>query len=98
MTAGSPGGAPVLTEAADDVLIITINRPEARNAVNLSVARSIAAALEELDADERLLTAVLTGAGTTFCAGMDLKAFLAGEPPIIPGRGFAGITQRSAEK
>jgi enoyl-CoA hydratase len=98
MSAGSSGGAPVLTEAADRVLVITINRPEARNAVNLAVARSIASALDELDADERLLTAVLTGAGPTFSAGMDLKAFLAGERPIIPGRGFAGIAERSAEK
>jgi len=98
MSAGSPGGAPVLTEAANGVLVITINRPEARNAVNLAVARSIAAALDELHADERLLVAVLTGAGPTFSAGMDLKAFLAGERPIIPGRGFAGIAERSAEK
>ena len=98
MSAGAPTAAPVLTDAAGGILVITINRPEARNAVNLAVAHSIAAALEEFDADERLLTAVLTGAGTTFCAGMDLKAFLAGERPIIPGRGFAGIAERSAEK
>jgi len=98
MSAGAPAAAPVLTDAAGGTLVITINRPEARNAVNLAVARSIAAALEEFDSDERLLTAVLTGAGSTFCAGMDLKAFLAGERPIIPGRGFAGITERSAEK
>src|ERR1700730_6177299 len=98
MSAGAPAAAPVLTDAAGGTLVITINRPEARNAVNLAVARSIAAALDELDADERLLTAVLTGAGSTFCAGMDLKAFLAGERPIIPGRGFAGIAERSAEK
>jgi enoyl-CoA hydratase len=98
MSTGAPAAAPVLTEVVGGALVITINRPEARNAVNLAVARSIAAALDELDADERLLTAVLTGAGTTFCAGMDLKAFLGGERPIIPGRGFAGITERSAEK
>ena len=98
MSTGAPAAAPVLTEVVGGALVITINRPEARNAVNLAVARAIATALDELDADERLLTAVLTGAGSTFCAGMDLKAFLAGERPIIPGRGFAGITERSAEK
>ena len=98
MSPAVPAAAPVLTETVDGALIITINRPEARNAINLAVARSIAAALDELDADERLLAAVLTGAGGTFSAGMDLKAFLAGERPIIPGRGFGGIAERSAEK
>ncbi len=98
ISASAPDSAPVLTEATDGVLVITINRPEARNAVNLAVARSIAAALDELDADERLLTAVVTGAGGNFSAGMDLKAFLAGERPVVPGRGFAGIADHAAEK
>ena len=98
MNAGAADGAAVLTEAAGGVLVITINRPQARNAVNLAVALAIAAALDELDADERLLAGVLTGAGGSFSAGMDLKAFLAGERPIVPGRGFAGIADRAAEK
>ncbi len=88
----------VLTERRDGVLIITLNRPEARNAVNGALAAGLAAALEELDADEDLSIGVLTGAAQTFCAGMDLKAFVTGESPFIDGRGFAGITIRSADK
>lgn len=85
---------PVLTERRDGVLLITLNRPEARNAVNLALAEGLATALEELDADPQLAVGVLTGAGGGFCAGMDLKAFAAGEPrPWIEGRGFAGIVE-----
>ena len=60
--------------------------------------RAIAAALDELDADDELRVGVLTGAGKGFCAGMDLKAFVAGERPYVGDRGFAGITQRAARK
>jgi enoyl-CoA hydratase len=88
----------VLTERRGRVLAITLNRPDARNAVNGALARGIAAALDELDADAELRAGVLTGAGKGFCAGMDLKAFVAGESPHVDGRGFAGITQRSADK
>ena len=80
----------VLTERRDAVLVITIDRPEARNAVNRAVAEGIAAALDELDGDDALAVGVLTGAGGGFCAGMDLKAFVAGESPHVEGRGFAG--------
>src|SRR5947209_407386 len=90
--------APVLTERRGRVLLITINRPEQRNAVNAAVSNGIAAALDELDAGPGLSVGVLTGAGKGFCAGMDLKAFVAGERPHVEGRGFAGITQRSADK
>jgi enoyl-CoA hydratase len=90
--------APVLTERRGRVYLITINRPDQRNAVNAAVAQGIAAGLEELDADPGLSVGVLTGAGKGFCAGMDLKAFVAGERPHVEGRGFAGITQRSADK
>jgi enoyl-CoA hydratase/carnithine racemase len=88
----------VLTERRDGVLIITLNRPEARNAVNAAVAQGIAAALDELDRDDELQVGVLAGAGGFFCAGMDLKAFVAGERVHVDGRGFAGITQRAARK
>ena len=88
----------VLTERRDRVFLITINRPEQRNAVNGAVAAGIAGALDELDADTGLSVGVLFGAGKGFCAGMDLKAFVTGERPFFPGRGFAGITQRSADK
>jgi enoyl-CoA hydratase len=88
----------VLTERRDRILVVTINRPEQRNAVNAAVARGIAAALDELDENAELSLGVLTGAGKGFCAGMDLKAFLAGEIPYADDRGFAGITQRSSSK
>ena len=89
---------PVLTERRDGVLLVTLNRPDARNAVNTALAEGIAAALDELDADEDLGVGVLTGAGKGFSAGMDLKAFVAGERPWVGDRGFAGIVQRSARK
>lgn len=83
----------VRTEEHDSTLVITINRPEARNAINRATAQALAAALDHLDARDDLLVGILTGAGGTFSAGMDLKAFAAGEKPIVPGRGFAGITR-----
>lgn len=89
---------PVLVERADAVLVVTINRPGARNAINTAAAEGIAAAMADLDADDGLAVGVITGAGGGFCAGMDLKAFLAGERPSVPGRGFAGIVQRPPEK
>jgi enoyl-CoA hydratase len=90
--------AAVLTERRDRVLLITINRPDQRNAVNAAVSEGIAAAVEELDSDRALSVGVLTGAGKGFCAGMDLKAFVAGERPHVPGRGFAGIVERPPVK
>jgi len=88
----------VLTERHERVLLITINRPGQRNAVNAAVALGIAAAMDELDGTPELSVGILTGAGKGFCAGMDLKAFVAGESPYAEGRGFAGITQRASEK
>jgi enoyl-CoA hydratase len=88
----------VLTERRERVLLITLNRPDQRNAVNAAVAQGIAAALDELDGENELSVGVLTGAGKGFCAGMDLKAFVTGERPYAEGRGFAGIVERPAEK
>ena len=88
----------VSTERRGRVLTITLNRPDARNAVNAALAQGVATALDELDRDAELQVGVLTGAGKGFCAGMDLKAFVSGESPHVEGRGFAGITQRSADK
>lgn len=88
----------VLTERRDNVLLITLNRPDARNAVNGAVAAGVAAALDELDGDDGLSLGVLTGAGKGFSAGMDLKAFVAGESPFVGERGFAGIVQRPSRK
>lgn len=86
---------PVLTERRDGVLLITLNRPEARNAVTYELAQGVADALDVLDGDPDLAVGVITGAGTGFCAGMDLKAFSSGgRRPWIEDRGFAGIVER----
>ncbi|MEV6028016.1 crotonase/enoyl-CoA hydratase family protein [Streptomyces sp. NPDC052036] len=83
----------VHTEQRDGIFVITIDRPEARNAINGATAHALAAAIDELDARDDLVVGILTGAGGVFSAGMDLKAFAAGDTPVIPGRGFAGITR-----
>ena len=88
----------VITDVQDGVLVITMNRPEARNAVNRALAEGVAAALDRLDDDPSLRVGILHGAGGTFCAGMDLKAFLKGELPSIPGRGLAGLTRKPPVK
>jgi enoyl-CoA hydratase len=88
----------VLTDRRDGVLTITINRPKQKNAVNRDVAVAVAAALDELEADPSLSVGVITGAGGTFSAGMDLKAFAGGQTPILPGRGFGGLTQAEVRK
>jgi enoyl-CoA hydratase len=87
----------VLVEQRDRILIITINRPKAKNAVNLAVAKGLAEAVDRLDGDAGLSVGILTGAGGSFCAGMDLKAFARGEFPIVEGRGM-GFTERPPTK
>lgn len=83
----------------DGILLIVINRPEARNCVNGDVAIGIDAAITELDSDPTLKVGVITGAGKGFCAGFDLKAYLAGEgDKVVTDRGFAGITRKPPEK
>jgi enoyl-CoA hydratase/carnithine racemase len=72
-------GNAVLTDTAGRTLVITINRPDQRNAVDLAVG-------------------VLTGAGGTFSAGMDLKAFAEGQRPVVEGRGFGGLTRAEVGK
>jgi enoyl-CoA hydratase len=88
----------ILTEDRDGILIITINRPDARNAVNGGVASGMAEALDRLDSEDDLRVGIVTGAGGYFSAGMDLKAFVQGESPYAGDRGFAGIAQRSSRK
>jgi enoyl-CoA hydratase len=87
----------VLVEQRDRILIITINRPKAKNAVNSAVARGLADAVDRLDGDPGLSVGIVTGAGGTFCAGMDLKAFARGELPMVDGRGM-GFTERGPVK
>jgi enoyl-CoA hydratase/carnithine racemase len=96
--ADAPEQPAVLTERRGNVLLITLNRPQVRNAVNAALAEGVGKALDELDADGELSVGVLTGAGGFFCAGMDLGAFVKGESPWYGDRGFAGIAQRSADK
>jgi len=87
----------VLVVQQDRILIITINRPRARNAVNAAVSQCLADAVDRLDAEADLSVGVITGAGGTFCAGMDLKAFARGETVSIAGRGL-GFTERPPVK
>jgi len=88
----------VLVEQRDRILIITINRPAARNAIDAAVTKGVAAAMDELDGRQDLSIGILTGTGGTFCAGMDLKAFLRGENVALPGRGLAGLTEAPPKK
>jgi enoyl-CoA hydratase len=88
----------VLVERQNGVMTITINRPEAKNSLNAAVAKGIADAVDELDSSHDLRVGILTGAGGLFSAGMDLKAFLAGETPAIDGRGLCGITEAPPRK
>lgn len=88
----------LLVEEQGRVMVLTMNRPQARNAMSLGMAREIAAALDEFDARPDLSVAVITGAGGTFCAGMDLKGFARGEIPIVGDRGFAGLVRRPPVK
>ena len=88
----------VLTEVEDGVLIVTINRPDAKNAMSKAAAEGIAAAMDRLDSEDDLRVGILTGAGGTFCSGMDLKGFLRGESPTVEGRGFGGVVQAPPAK
>jgi enoyl-CoA hydratase len=89
---------PVLTSSDDGVQVVTINRPQARNAIDRETAEGIAAALDQLDAADELRVGVITGAGGGFSAGMDLKAFARGERPYVEGRGSGGIVERPSTK
>src|SRR5271163_3553248 len=88
----------VLVERANGVLTVTINRPGQKNAVDHEVAVKLGGALDTLDNDPSLSVGILTGAGGSFCAGMDLKAFQRGELPVLAGRGLAGLTRSIVSK
>lgn len=90
--------SPLLVEVRGNVQIMTLNRPEARNAATLEMSEAMVAALDALDADPALSVGIITGAGGSFCAGMDLKGFLQGKRPSVPGRGFCGVTMRPPRK
>lgn len=88
----------VLAETRGNVLVITLNRPAAKNAATAAMAESMAKILDDFDANDELFVAVITGAGQTFCSGMDLKGFVRGEKPSVEGRGFLSITEQPPKK
>ena len=88
----------VLVEHDNGLVIVTINRPAQRNAVNRAVSYGVCEAFDEMDRRSDLHVGILTGAGGYFCAGMDLKAFLRGESPSVAGRGILGIAQTPPRK
>lgn len=90
--------AELLVETRGPVLIMQLNRPQARNAATLEMAEAMASALDALDSQPDLRVGIITGAGGSFCAGMDLKGFLQGKRPSLPGRGFCGLTMRPPAK
>jgi crotonobetainyl-CoA hydratase len=100
----APGESAVLVEKRGRVMVVTINRPESRNAVNSEVWRAIGRALEECEHDDDVWAFILTAAGDkSFCAGADLKALARGESlipqdPIEAGWGFAGYVQHPISK
>ena len=87
-------------EKRGSVGLLTIDRPEARNAVNGDVARGMEAAIDELEADDEVWVGVLTGNGPVFCAGADLKAISAGQAADLNTQrgGFGGIVTRERTK
>ena len=88
----------VITQVENGILTITLNRPQARNAINRAASEKIGAAMVELDENPDIRVGILTGAGGTFCSGMDLKAFVSGESPSLEGKGFAGLVESPPEK
>ncbi|TEA80089.1 crotonase/enoyl-CoA hydratase family protein [Allopusillimonas ginsengisoli] len=89
----------VQTEVKEGVLIITLNRPQAKNAINYETAQALLAVFEEFDARDDIVLGILTGADGTFCSGMDLKAFAqSGQRPYAGDRGFAGLCEKPPAK
>ena len=88
----------VLVEHLDGVVVITINRPDQRNAVNRAVSYGVCEAIDEMDRNPELRVGILTGAGGNFCSGMDLKAFLRGESTRVEGRGILGLARTPPKK
>lgn len=92
--------AVVETEKRDHIFIITLNRPEARNAINGDVAEGIEAAIDAYEADDQLWVAIIASSGKVFCAGADLKAISSGDAGRLSTKqgGFAGIVKRERTK
>lgn len=94
----APPAPPVLVERRGPITIITLNRPQVRNAVNLATALALERAVDAYEADPSAQVAIITGAGGYFCAGMDLKAAARGETPMTERRGPLGITAKPPVK
>lgn len=88
----------VITRIEDGILTVVMNRPEAKNALNKAASEAIGAAMDELDGNPDLRVGILTGEGGVFCSGMDLKAFVKGEFPVVEGKGFAGLVASPPKK
>ncbi len=97
-THDTPAPDTVLVQREGAVLVVTINRPQVRNAIDRATSEAIARAMNVLDSDDSLTLGILTGAGGNFCTGMDLKAFLRGERVELDGRGLAGIIETPPRK
>jgi enoyl-CoA hydratase len=92
-------GSPVLNlDVRDGIFVLVLNRPTAKNAFNLELSRALSDAVDRFESDPKLLVAVITGAGSTFSSGADLKALLAGERPHTEARGGFGILRRPPDK
>ncbi|MFJ9250708.1 crotonase/enoyl-CoA hydratase family protein [Streptomyces sp. NPDC101776] len=83
----------LVTEPRPGVLLITLNRPHVRNAIDRPLAEAVDAALTRLETDPTLTVGILTGADGHFCSGMDLKTFPADGVPVVADRGLAGLTR-----
>ncbi|MDN2501551.1 crotonase/enoyl-CoA hydratase family protein [Nocardia nova] len=94
----APPPPPVLVERRGPVMIITMNRPEVRNAVDHAMALGLEKACDAFEADPNVRVAVLTGAGGYFSSGMDLKAMARGEAPLTENRGALGLAGKPPRK
>jgi enoyl-CoA hydratase len=90
--------AKLLTERRGGVLVLTINRPGIKNALDFETAAGIAAAIDELEESDDLAAAVITGAGGFFSSGMDLAAFERGDVPYVASRGVFGVANNPPAK
>lgn len=94
----SSSSGKVLITVDDGLMTITLNRPEVRNAIDRDLSYDVCAAVDELDERDDLQVGILTGAGGTFCSGMDLRAFARGEVTRVEGRGLMGIVRTPPQK
>ncbi len=95
---GQPKNDAILTEKKENILIITLNRPKVRNALNLAAAEQLEKVVDDFDADPETRVAIITGAGGNFCAGQDLMEAGAGKFARTMKRGWGGMMRRPPEK